>query len=115
MQLEIMTPKVDLVMVIVHVLLYQEDPHILLLATITTVNLEQESHVIMMYVYYFSDPLWDGAGCSANNTCCSNTNQPWFHHQLHNMIQDDIEVRICTNEHFDNEGILVDILDLYIQ
>ena len=67
------------------------------------------------YTYYFSDPLWDGAGCSASNTCCSNTNQPWFHHQLSSITQDDIEVRICRDEMFSNEGILVDILELYIQ
>ena len=65
--------------------------------------------------YYFSDPLWDGAGCSANNTCCSNTNQPWFHHQLSKVTQDDIELRICRDYDFDNEAVLVDILDLYIQ
>ena len=65
--------------------------------------------------YHFSDPLWDGAGCSTNNTCCSNTDQPWFHHQLNSITQDDIEVRICRDIHFINEGILVDILELYIQ
>ena len=32
----------------------------------------------------FSDQLWDDEGCSATlyrtyTTCCSNTNQPWFH------------------------------------
>ena len=65
--------------------------------------------------YHFSDPLWDGAGCSANNTCCSNTDQPWFHHQLSSITQDDIEVRICRSHPFsNNEGILVDILELYI-
>ena len=73
--------------------------------------------------YYLSDPLWDGAGCSTNNTCCStnntccsNTNLPWFYHQLSGITQDDIEVRICRNRPFiTNEGILVDILELYIQ
>ena len=65
--------------------------------------------------YYLSDPLWDGAGCSANNTCCSNTNQPWFYHQLNETTQDYIEVRICTNVGFSNEGILVDNLEFYIQ
>ena len=64
--------------------------------------------------YYFSDPLWDGAGCSAS-TCCSNTDQPWFHHQLNEMTQDDIEVRICRDISFFDEGILVDMLELYIQ
>ena len=66
--------------------------------------------------YYLSDPLWDGAGCSTSNTCCSNTNQPWFYYQLSGITQDYIEVRICRNRPFTtNEGILVDILELYIQ
>ena len=65
--------------------------------------------------YYFSDPLWDGAGCSANSTCCSNTNQPWFYHQLNAKTQDDIEVRICRDYVFSNEGTLVDNLEFYIQ
>ena len=55
--------------------------------------------------YYLSDPLWDGAGCSANNTCCSNTDQPWFHHQLSGITQDDIEVRICRERSSSNEDI----------
>ena len=65
--------------------------------------------------YYLSDPLWDGAGCSANNTCCSNTNQPWFYHQLNETTQSYISVRICTAAHFSSVGILVDNLELYIQ
>ena len=65
--------------------------------------------------YYFADPLWNGAGCSTNNTCCSNINQPWFHHQLSGMTADDIEVRICRDGTFLYAGILVDILELYIQ
>ena len=56
--------------------------------------------------YYFSDPLWDSEGCSASNACCSNTDQPWFHHQLSNMTQDDIEVRICSNREFSDEAKL---------
>ena len=32
-------------------------------------------------VYYLSDVLWDGAGCSVGNTC-SNPNLPWFYRQL---------------------------------
>ena len=65
--------------------------------------------------YYFSDPLWDGAGCSAGNRCCSNTDQPWFHHQLSNITQDNIVVRICRPQSFSTDGILVDIFELYIQ
>ena len=66
-------------------------------------------------IYYLSDPLWDGSGCSPNNTCCSNTNLPWFQYQLNMATQDDIEVRICRDEGFINEGVLIDILELYIQ
>ena len=66
-------------------------------------------------MYLLSDPLWDGAGCSTSNTCCSNTDQSWFHHQLSSITQDDIEVRICRGEVFAREGILVVMLELYIQ
>ena len=65
--------------------------------------------------YYLSDPLWDGSGCSSGNTCCSNVNLPWFQYQLSEMTRDDIEVRICRDEVFLNEEILIDILELYIQ
>ena len=66
-------------------------------------------------MYYLSDPLWDGAGCSVGNNCCSNANQPWFYHKANRKTQDDIEVRICRDENFSNDGILVDILKLYVQ
>ena len=36
--------------------------------------------------YYLSDVVWDGAGCSTGNTCCSNSNLPWFCRQLLKMI-----------------------------
>ena len=65
--------------------------------------------------YYLLDPLWDGAGCSTGSTCCSNINQPWFYHQLSGMTQDDIEVRICRNNYFFREAILVDMVEIYIQ
>ena len=65
--------------------------------------------------YYFSNPLWDGSGCSSGNPCCSNTNLPWFQYQLSGVTQNDIEVRICQDEAFSNEGVLIDILELYIQ
>jgi len=66
-------------------------------------------------VYYLSNVLWDGAGCSANNTCCSDPNLPWFYRQLGQTTQDHIEVRICTDEGFNNEALLMTELELYIQ
>lgn len=65
--------------------------------------------------YYLNDILWDGRGCSSGNNCCSNTNLPWFQHQLNAMTEDDIEVRLCEDEVFSNEGVLIDILELYVQ
>ena len=66
-------------------------------------------------VYYLSDVLWDGAGCSANSTCCSNPNLPWFYRQLNETTQDDIEVRLCTDEPFDNEAVLITSLEIFVQ
>ena len=66
-------------------------------------------------VYYLSDALWDGAGCSADNSCCSNPNLPWFYRQLNQSSQDDIEVRLCTDQSFDDEAVLISNLELYIQ
>ncbi|XP_065882741.1 uncharacterized protein [Dysidea avara] len=65
--------------------------------------------------YYLSDPLWDGLDCPTNNTCCDNPNLPWFYRELDMATMDDVEVRICTDQDFSDEAILVDQLTLYIQ
>ena len=67
------------------------------------------------YVCYLSDVLWDGAGCSASNTCCNNPDLPWFYHQLSASTQDDIKVRSCMDESFENEAVLVTSIELYVQ
>ena len=63
--------------------------------------------------YYFSDPLWDGAGCVDN--CCDDTTQPWFYRQLNQITKDNIEARICVHGSFFTRSILIDQLELYIQ
>ena len=65
--------------------------------------------------YYFNDPLWDGAGCTGGSSCCDDTTQPWFYHQLNQTTQDDIEARICTRGYFVNRLPLIDQLELYVQ
>ena len=67
------------------------------------------------FTYYLSDPLWDGSGCYLGNNCCSNINLPWFQYLLSQMTTDDVEIRICTNEKFSDERILLDILELNVQ
>ena len=59
-----------------------------------------------------NDPLWDGAGCESEGSCCSTA--PWFTVDLVNPTSDDIEVRICSN--FNNvEDTPTHLLELYIQ
>ena len=67
--------------------------------------------------YFFSDPLWDGSGCSNNNNCCSkNKNQPWFYHNLGSSTTDDIEARLCiTYATYAAGAVVLGQLELYIQ
>ena len=65
--------------------------------------------------YHTEDPLWDNAGCLANNNCCANTDQPWFFRQLVRSRQDYIEIRLCTNQGFSDEAVLVEQIQLYVQ
>jgi len=63
-----------------------------------------------------NDPLWDGAGCfHAKNTCCNIVGLPWFIREFPTMQHEDIEVRICTDEGYGNERVIVDRLQLYVQ
>ena len=66
--------------------------------------------------YYLDDPLWDGSGCSKNNTCCSDNQQPWFYRNLGSSTTDDLEARICISYgKYENGAVVVDQLELYIQ
>ena len=65
--------------------------------------------------YYTDNPLWDKAGCMCGDDCCSDVRSPWFYREFTTMRTEDIEVRICTDGGFGNEGVLVDQLALYIQ
>ena len=62
-----------------------------------------------------NDPLWDGENCEG--TCCSNgKSPPWFSVELPAPTNDNIEARICANEHSDrDEDVLINIFEIYIQ
>ena len=67
-------------------------------------------------VHYTDDPLWDGAGCfHDNNNCCTNVGLPWFYREFPEAQTDDIEVRICADQAYNDEAVLVDKLKLLIQ
>ena len=61
------------------------------------------------------DPLWNGENCEG--TCCSNgKSPPWFIVELPGPTDDDIEARICANEHSDtHEDVIIKILEIYVQ
>ena len=64
--------------------------------------------------YFFNDPHWDGPGC-ITSSCCEDSIQPWFYHDLNTSTTDDIEVRILKVNAFNVGAILIDQLELYIQ
>ena len=64
--------------------------------------------------YYFDDPLWDGEGCEGENECCDRGG-PWFCKQLPQPTQDDIDMRVCTNNKRFVEDVVLEQIELYVQ
>ena len=61
------------------------------------------------------DALWNGTGCEPENSCCYDAGMPWFFRQFPVTAIGDIEVRICHDQAFRDEGTLVQQVQLYIQ
>ena len=55
-----------------------------------------------------SSPLWDGVGCSLNNP-------PWFHRQLPQPTADGIEMRVCRDQHRNNEDVAIKLVEIYVK
>ena len=67
-------------------------------------------------IFYGDDPLWDGAGCGLQSTCCSLNTPPWFYKQLPQPTTDDIEMRLCRDsDPINNEDIAIEIVEVYVQ
>jgi regulator of replication initiation timing len=66
-------------------------------------------------ILYADDPLWDGAGCGRLSICCSLNNPPWFYKQLESASNENIEMRVCSDEPRTNEDISIKLYELYIQ
>ncbi len=64
---------------------------------------------------YIHNPLWDGVGCSGDNTCCQFNQPPWFCRTLPAPTTDDLEVRICANYATFDENTYISNLDLYVK
>ena len=65
-------------------------------------------------VFYSADPLWDGAGCGPQSTCCSFNSPPWFYKQLPQTTTDDIEMRVCRSDDRNFEDIAIEIIEIYV-
>ena len=66
------------------------------------------------YTTFFpDDPLWDGDGCTANSTCCSFNNPPYFTKQLPSPTTDSIEARLCQQDSSGDTPI--EFIELYVQ
>jgi len=67
-------------------------------------------------MYYTNDPLWDGAGCfQANNNCCTDVGMPYFFRHFPVAQGEDFEVRLCHDQTFNDESVLVDVVQLFVQ
>ena len=65
---------------------------------------------------YSSDVLWDRQQCGGSEgTCCDPPNLPWFCKTFSTPISEDLEIRICMDEHGDNENVAIESFELYIQ
>lgn len=67
------------------------------------------------YVYYLNDPLWDGDGCGVRSTCCEWQNPPWFCKSLPAPTRNSLEFRVCTDSDSDDEQLLIELIEIYIQ
>ena len=63
---------------------------------------------------YTEDPLWDGAGCLPETSCCYQPSMPWFYRQLPKPEYGSIEVRICRDQNFNDEDLTVEQMELYV-
>ena len=70
---------------------------------------------IVVNQYFEIDPLWDGRGCPAGDDCCFKLGAPWFYRHFIEPEGRAVEARICRDEPYSNEAILLENVQLYIQ
>ena len=64
-------------------------------------------------IFHADDPLWDGAGCGADSTCCTFNNPPWFCKTLLQPTTDDLEVRIC--DRISQRDTPIEVMEIFVQ
>ena len=66
---------------------------------------------------YATDPLWDGNDCLSHEApCCSSPNLPWFFRDYGNDTSTDyLELRVCGDQAWSNEGTPVQLYEIYVK
>ena len=62
----------------------------------------------------YENPLWDGEGCISTDSCCQFNSPPWFCKTLPQPTTDDLELRICCNQHHTDEDTIINLVDIYV-
>ena len=66
--------------------------------------------------FYGNDPLWNGAGCRGNDTCCTFNTPPWFMNQLPGPTTDPLELRNCGDQEANtDENVGIQLVEIYVQ
>ena len=76
-------------------------------------NIEIEADSATLYA---DDPLWDGMGCESDESACCNSNQPWFCKSF-NVAPNDrfVELRLCADEHPNDEHASFESVEIYVK
>ena len=67
-------------------------------------------------VIYSNDPLWDGQQCpGVEAPCCTHPNMPWFNKTLSETTTEDIELRVCADQHVTDEDNVFEVIELLVR
>ena len=73
-------------------------------------------HQTFRWIFFPSDPLWDGKGCGKlESACCTAPGLPWFYKVLNTTTTDYLELRVCGDQHSNDEDTPVSIYELYVK
>ena len=63
---------------------------------------------------YTTNPIWDGSGCGSSSSCCTFNSPPWFCKELARPTTDNLQLRVCRDQHFNDEDVQIELIELYI-
>ena len=71
-------------------------------------------NTVVPKTYLTNSPLWDGTGC-VSGSCCTFNSPPWFCKTLPCPTTDNVELRFCTDQVLDDEDVLFEKVEVYVQ